>query len=171
MRPDRRVTAIELGAPHSRLIWRTDCDGEFADATGNRWVPCRVSLRTGSCNSEFEQEQAWRRGCGWPGWCCPPWISFLVMTTKGHVGLQQRAEQLTLAEFITSAPTTVTCGRMRLRYRRRRNQLIAALAQRWGPSPRHRRVCRTPELSSNCTRAPAIHRRSDPRGADWPWPG
>jgi GntR family transcriptional regulator/MocR family aminotransferase len=54
-----------------------------------------------------------------------------IVAAKGHIDYMSSAlEQLTLAEFIASGAYDRHVRSMRLRYRRRRDQLVAALAQR-----------------------------------------
>jgi GntR family transcriptional regulator/MocR family aminotransferase len=54
-----------------------------------------------------------------------------IVAAKGHGDWMTSAlEQLTLAEFIASGAYERQVRSMRLRYRRRRDQLVAALAQR-----------------------------------------
>jgi GntR family transcriptional regulator / MocR family aminotransferase len=53
-----------------------------------------------------------------------------VVAAKGNVQMSSALEQLTLAEFIASGAYDRHVRSMRLRYRRRRDQLVAALAQR-----------------------------------------
>ena len=53
-----------------------------------------------------------------------------IVAAKGHVDWSSALEQLTLAEFIASGAYDRHVRSMRLRYRRRRDQLVAALAQR-----------------------------------------
>ena len=53
-----------------------------------------------------------------------------IVAAKGHVDWSSALDQLTLAEFIASGAYDRHVRSMRLRYRRRRDQLVAALAQR-----------------------------------------
>jgi GntR family transcriptional regulator/MocR family aminotransferase len=53
-----------------------------------------------------------------------------IVAAKGSVQMSSALEQLTLAEFIASGVYDRHVRSMRLPYRRRRDQLVAALAQR-----------------------------------------
>ncbi|GAA3049034.1 hypothetical protein GCM10020000_31860 [Streptomyces olivoverticillatus] len=69
-------------------------------------------------------------------------------------------DQLTLAEFITGGGYDRHVRSVRLHYRRRRDQLVAALAEHAPPHPRHRhrrRAARRP-------RTAAGHRGGHPPG-------
>jgi len=53
-----------------------------------------------------------------------------IVAAKGYVEWSSTLDQLTLAEFIASGAYDRHVRLMRLRYRRRRDQLVAALTQR-----------------------------------------
>lgn len=60
----------------------------------------------------------------------PPALTREVIAVKGHVDTVGVLEQLTLAEFLTSGAYDRQVRASRLRYRRRRDALAAAVAER-----------------------------------------
>jgi GntR family transcriptional regulator/MocR family aminotransferase len=127
MGPDRRVTAVDWARRTGGLILEDDYDGEFRydrQPVGalQGLAPDRV-VYFGSASKSLAPglRLAWM--------VLPAALVPEVVAAKGHVDSTSALEQLTLAEFITSGAYDRHVRSMRLRYRRRRDQLVAALAQ------------------------------------------
>jgi GntR family transcriptional regulator/MocR family aminotransferase len=127
MRPDRRVNAADWARRTGGLILEDDYDGEFRydrQPVGalQGLAPDRV-VYFGSVSKSLAPglRLAWM--------VLPATLVPDLGVAKGHVDWTSAVEQLTLAEFITSGAYDRHVRSMRLRYRRRRDQLIAALAQ------------------------------------------
>lgn len=128
LRPDRRAAAIDWARDTGGLILEDDYDGEFRydrEPVGalQGLDPDRV-VYFGSASKSLA-----------PGlrlaWMVPPEdLIPAIAAAKGHVDWSSTLEQLTLADFIASGSYDRHVRSMRLRYRRRRDQLVAALAQR-----------------------------------------
>jgi GntR family transcriptional regulator / MocR family aminotransferase len=128
LRPDRRAAAIDWSRATGGLILEDDYDGEFRydrHAVGALQTldPERVAY-FGSASKSLAPglRLAWM--------VLPEEIAPAVIAAKGHVDFSSALEQLTLAEFITSGGYDRHVRAMRLRYRRRRDQLVAALAHK-----------------------------------------
>lgn len=128
LRPDRRTAAIDWARGTGGLILEDDYDGEFRydrEPVGalQGLDPDRV-VYFGSASKSLA-----------PGlrlaWMVPPEeLIPAIIAAKGHVDWSSTLEQLTLADFIGSGAYDRHVRSMRLRYRRRRDQLVAALAER-----------------------------------------
>jgi GntR family transcriptional regulator/MocR family aminotransferase len=126
--PDRRAAAVDWARASGGLILEDDYDGEFRydrHPVGALQVldPQRV-VYFGSVSKSLAPglRLAWM--------VLPEELVPEIVAAKGHVEWSSALEQLTLAEFIASGAYDRHVRSMRLRYRRRRDQLIAALAQR-----------------------------------------
>jgi GntR family transcriptional regulator/MocR family aminotransferase len=133
LHPDRRASAVDWARSTGGILLEDDYDGEFRydrHPVGSLQglAPDRV-VYLGSASKSLA-----------PGlrlaWMVLPkeYVPDIVIA-KGNVDWTSALEQLTLAEFITSGAYDRHVRTMRLRYRRRRDQLVAALAER---SPRIR---------------------------------
>ena len=128
LRPDRRAAAVDWARATGGLILEDDYDGEFRyDRQPVGAVqgldPERV-VYFGSVSKSLAPglRLAWM--------VLPEELVPEIVAAKGHVDWSSALEQLTLAEFIASGAYDRHVRSMRLRYRRRRDQLVAALAQR-----------------------------------------
>ena len=128
LRPDRRAAAVDWARATGGLILEDDYDGEFRydrQPVGalQGLDPERV-VYFGSASKSLAPglRLAWM--------VLPEELVPEIVAAKGHVDWSSTLEQLTLAEFIASGAYDRHVRSMRLRYRRRRDQLVAALAQR-----------------------------------------
>ena len=127
LRPDRRAAAVDWARATRGLILEDDYDGEFRydrEPVGalQSLDPDRV-VYFGSASKSLAPglRLAWM--------VLPEELVPEIVAAKGHVDWSSALEQLTLAEFIASGAYDRHVRSMRLRYRRRRDQLLAALAQ------------------------------------------
>ncbi|MDV3126640.1 PLP-dependent aminotransferase family protein [Mycobacterium sp. 21AC1] len=128
LRADRRAATVDWARTTGGLILEDDYDGEFRydrQPVGalQGLDPERV-VYFGSASKSLAPglRLAWM--------VLPNDLVPEVVAAKGHADWSSALEQLTLAEFITAGAYDRHVRAMRLRYRRRRDQLIAALAQR-----------------------------------------
>jgi GntR family transcriptional regulator/MocR family aminotransferase len=129
LRPDRRTAAVDWARATGGLILEDDYDGEF-----------RYDRQPVGALQGLDPERVVYFGTvskslapglrlGWM--VLPEELVPEIVAAKGHVDYMSSAvEQLTLAEFIASGAYDRHVRSMRLRYRRRRDQLVAALAHR-----------------------------------------
>ncbi|MGW9025651.1 MocR-like pyridoxine biosynthesis transcription factor PdxR [Streptomyces sp. NPDC055722] len=129
LRPDRRAAAVDWARAADGLILEDDYDGEFRydrQPVGalQGLDPDRV-VYFGSVSKSLAPGVR----LGWM--VLPEELVPQIAAAKGLGDYMSSAlEQLTLAEFITSGAYDRHVRSMRLRYRRRRDQLVTALAQR-----------------------------------------
>ncbi|MFD3543381.1 PLP-dependent aminotransferase family protein [Streptomyces sp. NPDC058662] len=127
--PARRAAAVDWAGATGGLILEDDYDGEFRydrQPVGalQGLDPDRV-LYLGTASKSLAPGLR----LGWM--VVPPGLVDEVLAVKGATDWTSSAlEQLTLAEFITSGAYDRHVRGMRLRYRRRRDELLAALAGR-----------------------------------------
>jgi GntR family transcriptional regulator/MocR family aminotransferase len=128
LRPDRRAAAIDWARATGGLILEDDYDGEFRydrQPVGalQGLDPERVAY-FGSVSKSLAPSLrlAWM--------VLPEDLVPEIVAAKGYVEWSSALGQLTLAEFIASGAYDRHVRSMRLSYRRRRDQLVAALAQR-----------------------------------------
>ncbi|MDT5064372.1 MAG: GntR family transcriptional regulator / MocR family aminotransferase [Mycobacterium sp.] len=126
--PDRRATAVDWARATGGLILEDDYDGEFRydrQPVGalQGLDPDRV-VYFGSASKSLAPglRLAWM--------VLPEELVPEVTAAKGYVEWSSTLDQLTLAEFISSGAYDRHVRSMRLRYRRRRDELIAAVAER-----------------------------------------
>ncbi|MBT2490019.1 PLP-dependent aminotransferase family protein [Streptomyces sp. ISL-96] len=129
LHPDRRAAAVDWARGTGGLILEDDYDGEFrydrqpVGALQGLDPERVVYLGTASKSLAPGLRLAWM--------VLPESLVEEVTAAKGVVDWVSSAlDQLTLAEFIGSGAYDRHVRSMRLRYRRRRDQLVAALAER-----------------------------------------
>ncbi|ORT59541.1 PLP-dependent aminotransferase family protein [Streptomyces sp. CB03238] len=127
--PDRRAAAVDWARRTGALILEDDYDGEFrydrqpVGALQGLDPERVVYLGTASKSLTPGLRLGWM--------VVPEDLVGDVLAAKGHSEWVSSAlDQLTLAEFIRSGAYDRHVRGMRLRYRRRRDQLVAALAER-----------------------------------------
>jgi GntR family transcriptional regulator / MocR family aminotransferase len=125
---DRRARAVDWAHTTGGLILEDDYDGEFRydrQPVGalQGLAPDRV-VYFGSASKSLAPglRLAWM--------VAPEEFIDEIVVAKGHVDWSSALEQLTLAEFIAEGAYDRHVRTMRLRYRRRRDQLVAAVAER-----------------------------------------
>ncbi|MFD9006534.1 PLP-dependent aminotransferase family protein [Streptomyces sp. NPDC059582] len=129
LRPDRRVAAVDWARATGGLLLEDDYDGEFRydrQPVGalQGLDPDRV-VYFGSVSKSLAPGVR----LGWM--VLPEELIPQIAAAKDHGDYMSSAlEQLTLAEFISSGAYDRHVRSMRLRYRRRRDQLVATLASR-----------------------------------------
>ncbi|MFE1558389.1 PLP-dependent aminotransferase family protein [Streptomyces sp. NPDC058734] len=127
--PERRAAAVDWARSTGGLILEDDYDGEFRydrQPVGalQGLDPDRV-VYVGTASKSLAPGLR----MGWM--VLPPDLLEEVLAAKGEVDWTSSAlDQLTLAEFITSGAYDRHVRGMRLRYRRRRDELVAAVAGR-----------------------------------------
>jgi GntR family transcriptional regulator / MocR family aminotransferase len=129
LHPDRRAAAVGWARATDGLILEDDYDGEFrydrqpVGALQGLDPERVVYFGTASKSLATGLRLAWM--------VLPEELVPEIVAAKGHADWMSSAlEQLTLAEFIASGAYERQVRSMRLRYRRRRDQLVAALAPR-----------------------------------------
>lgn len=129
LHPDRRAAAVDWARSTGGLILEDDYDGEFrydrqpVGALQGLDPERVVYLGTASKSLAPGLRLGWM--------VLPRGLVGEVVAAKGASDWMSGAfDQLTLAEFIASGAYDRHVRSMRLRYRRRRDQLVAALAER-----------------------------------------
>jgi len=128
LHPDRRAAAVGWARATGGLILEDDYDGEFRydrqpvgalqGLDPERVVYCGTASKSLATGLRL----AWM--------VLPEELVPEIVAAKGYVEWSSTLEQLTLAEFVASGAYERHVRAMRLRYRRRRDELVAALAQR-----------------------------------------
>jgi GntR family transcriptional regulator/MocR family aminotransferase len=126
--PERRTAAVDWARATGGLVLEDDYDGEFrydrqpVGALQGLDPDRVVYFGTASKSLAPGLRVAWM--------VLPKEFVPEIMAAKRGVDWSSALEQLTLAEFITSGAYDRHVRAMRLHYRRRRDQLVTALAQR-----------------------------------------
>ncbi|MET9258827.1 PLP-dependent aminotransferase family protein [Amycolatopsis sp. NPDC004079] len=128
LHPDRRAAVVDWARRTGGLVLEDDYDGEF------RYDRSPVGAMQGLDPEHViylgTSSKALAPGLRLGWMVLPPRIARLAAEIKGerdpHSGV---LDQLTMAEFITSGSYDRHIRAMRLHYRRRRDQLVAALAE------------------------------------------
>ncbi|CAM5700963.1 PLP-dependent aminotransferase family protein [Streptomyces fumanus] len=128
LRPDRRAAVVDWARRTGALVLEDDYDGEFRydrQPVGalQGLDPDRV-VYLGTASKSLAPGVR----LGWA--VLPPGLMDDMVAAKGSSDTCAALEQLTLAEFLTSGAHDRHVRAARLRYRRRRDALIAALAAR-----------------------------------------
>ena len=127
LHPDRRAAVVEWARRTGGVILEDDYDGEFrydrqsVGALQGLAPDHVVHLGTASKSLAPGLRLAWA--------VLPPGLAEEATATKGRVDRCGVLDQLTLAEFLTSGAYDRHVRAARLRYRRRRDALVAALAE------------------------------------------
>jgi GntR family transcriptional regulator/MocR family aminotransferase len=129
LHPDRRAAAVDWARTTGGLVLEDDYDGEF-----------RYDRQPVGALQGLDPERVVYLGTASKslapglrlGWMALPEHLVEQVVTAKHAGERHPSvlDQLTLAEFITSGGYDRHLRAMRLRYRRRRDRLVAALAER-----------------------------------------
>lgn len=128
LHPDRRAAAVDWARRTGGLVLEDDYDGEF------RYDRQPVGVLQGLAPDHVvhlgtaSKSLAPGLRLGWM--VLPPSLVDECTAAKGHSDSCGVLDQLTLAEFITSGAYDRHVRAARLRYRRRRDTLVAALAAR-----------------------------------------
>lgn len=128
LHPDRRAAVVDWARRTDSLVLEDDYDGEFrydrqpVGALQGLDPDRVVYLGTASKSLAPGIRLGWM--------VLPPALTREVIAVKGHVDTVGVLEQLTLAEFLTSGAYDRQVRASRLRYRRRRDALAAAVAER-----------------------------------------
>ncbi|WP_431043098.1 PLP-dependent aminotransferase family protein [Streptomyces sp. P1-3] len=129
LHPERRAAVVDWARAGGGLLLEDDYDGEFRYdrqpiGAVQGLEPDRV-VYLGSASKSLSPALR----LGWM--VVPEWLVDAVLAAKGARELRSSAlEQLTLADFIASGAYDRQLRRMRQVYRRRRDQLVATLAER-----------------------------------------
>lgn len=128
LRADRRTAAIDWARTTGGLILEDDYDGEFR--YDRRPVGALQGLDPDRVVYFGSASKSLAPGLRLAWMVLPEQLVPEVVAAKGPVDHSSLLEQLTLAQFIASGGYDRHVRSMRLRYRRRRDQLVAAVAQR-----------------------------------------
>ncbi|MEU3030572.1 PLP-dependent aminotransferase family protein [Streptomyces incarnatus] len=128
LHPDRRAAVVDWARRTDSFVLEDDYDGEFRydrQSVGalQGLDPDRV-VYLGTASKSLAPGIR----LGWM--VLPPALAAEVIAAKGHADTVGVLEQLTLAEFLTSGAYDRQVRAARLRYRRRRDALAAAVAER-----------------------------------------
>ncbi|MFD5447780.1 PLP-dependent aminotransferase family protein [Streptomyces sp. NPDC127100] len=128
LHPDRRAAVVDWARRTGGLVLEDDYDGEFrydrqpVGALQGLDPDRVVHLGTASKSLAPGLRLAWA--------ALPPGLADDLTATRGGLDTSGVLDQLTLAEFLTSGAYDRHVRSARLRYRRRRDALVAALAGR-----------------------------------------
>ncbi|MEU0334826.1 PLP-dependent aminotransferase family protein [Streptomyces sp. NPDC006193] len=128
LHPDRRTAVVDWARRTGGLVLEDDYDGEFRydrQPVGalQGLDPDRV-VHLGTASKSLAPGLR----LGWM--VLPPALAEEAVAAKGHIDTVGVLDQLTLAEFLTSGAYDRHVRSARLRYRRRRDALAAAVADR-----------------------------------------
>ena len=168
LHPDRRAAAIDWARDSGGLILEDDYDGEFRydrEPVGalQSLDPERV-VYFGSASKSLAPGLR----LGWM--VVPADLIPAIVEAKGNVDWSSAFDQLTLADFITSGEYDRHVRAMRLRYRRRRDQLVTTLAQR-APHVRVTGIAAGLQAVLRSRRAPSARWSGQRHRAIWPSEG
>jgi GntR family transcriptional regulator/MocR family aminotransferase len=125
--PERRAATIDWARATGGLILEDDYDGEFR--YDRHPVGALQGLDPGRVLYFGSVSKSLAPGLRLAWMVVPEELAPEIVAAKGDVDWSSSLEQLTLAEFIVSGAYDRHVRSMRNRYRRRRDQLVATLAQ------------------------------------------
>jgi GntR family transcriptional regulator/MocR family aminotransferase len=128
LHPNRRAAAIDWARATAGLILEDDYDGEFR--YDRRPVGALQGLDPDRVVYFGSASKSLAPGLRLAWMVVPDGLVAEIVAAKGPVDWSSALEQLTLADFIASGGYDRHVRAMRLQYRRRRDKLVAALAQR-----------------------------------------
>ncbi|MFD4988182.1 PLP-dependent aminotransferase family protein [Streptomyces sp. NPDC058374] len=160
--PARRAAVVDWARRTGGLILEDDYDGEFRH--DRRPVGALQGLAPDRVAYLGTASKALAPGLRLGWMVLPPGLVDEVLAAKGYADSCGAPDQLTLAEFLASGAYDRQVRLMRLRYRRRRDELVATLARR-APSVRvggiaaglHAVLLLPPGTESEVLRAAAWH--------------
>lgn len=160
--PARRAAVVDWARRTGGLILEDDYDGEFRH--DRRPVGALQGLAPDRVAYFGTASKALAPGLRLGWLVLPPGLVDEVLAAKGYADTCGAPDQLTLAEFLTSGAYDRQVRLMRLRYRRRRDEMVATLARR-APSVRvggiaaglHAVLLLPPGTESEVLRAAAWH--------------
>lgn len=186
LHPDRRAQVVDWARRGGGLILEDDYDGEFR--YDRQPVGALQGLDPDHVVHVGTASKSLAPGLRLGWLVLPPSLAPEVVAAKGGVDWSCGVlDQLTLAEFITSGAYDRHIRASRLRYRRRRDALVARLAEQapgvratasrractWccacRPAPSRRRCGRRPGRGSRCTGSTATATRSRPPSGPTRW--
>ncbi|MFC4326620.1 PLP-dependent aminotransferase family protein [Streptomyces andamanensis] len=124
--PDRRAAVTDWARRTGGLVLEDDYDGEFR--YDRQAVGALQGLDPGHVVCLGTASKSLAPGLRLAWMVLPPDLAEAAVRAKGHAEVCGVLDQLTLAEFITSGAHDRHVRAARLRYRRRRDALVAALA-------------------------------------------
>jgi GntR family transcriptional regulator / MocR family aminotransferase len=129
LRPDRRAAVVDWARATGGLILEDDYDGEFR--YDRQPVGALQGLDPERVVYLGTVSKALAPGLRLAWMVLPADLTPDIVAAKGHADwMSSTLDQLTLAEFISSGAYDRQVRSMRLRYRRRRDHLVTALAER-----------------------------------------
>ncbi|MGW2489655.1 MocR-like pyridoxine biosynthesis transcription factor PdxR [Streptomyces sp. NPDC001606] len=128
LHPDRRAAVVDWARRTGGLVLEDDYDGEFR--YDRQPVGALQGLDPDQVVYLGTASKALAPGLRLGWMVLPPTLIEEVIAAKGHVDTVGALDQLTLAEFLASGAYDRHVRSARLRYRRRRDALTAALADR-----------------------------------------
>ncbi|MBL0779708.1 PLP-dependent aminotransferase family protein [Streptomyces albidoflavus] len=131
--PARRAAVVDWARRTGGLILEDDYDGEFRH--DRRPVGALQGLAPDRVAYFGTASKALAPGLRLGWLVLPPGLVDEVLAAKGYADTCGAPDQLTLAEFLSSGAYDRQVRLMRLRYRRRRDEMVATLARR-APSVR-----------------------------------
>ena len=128
LRPERRAAAIDWARAADAVILEDDYDGEYR--YDRQPVGALQSLDPERVVYFGSASKSLAPGLRIAWMVLPEDLVPEILSAKGNVDWTSATEQLTLAEFIASGHYDRHVRSMRLRYRRRRDEMVEALARR-----------------------------------------
>ena len=128
LRPERRAAAVDWAGVADALILEDDYDGEYR--YDRQPVGALQSLDPERVVYFGSASKSLAPGLRIAWMVLPQDLVPEILSAKGNVDWTSATEQLTLAEFIASGHYDRHVRSMRLRYRRRRDEMVEALARR-----------------------------------------
>ncbi|MHB9859603.1 MocR-like pyridoxine biosynthesis transcription factor PdxR [Streptomyces sp. YIM S03343] len=127
LHPDRRAAVVDWARRTGGVILEDDYDGEFR--YDRQPIGALQGLAPGQVVHYGTASKSLAPGIRLAWAVLPPGLTEEARAVKGHADSCGVFDQLTLAEFLTSGAYDRHVRAVRLRYRRRRDALVAALAE------------------------------------------